>query len=287
MSSNFVTSFLVFASLFGSAANLRAQYENRPLSPDQEQPEAQQAIGGADQTTAQQGVARLSIVQGDVNVKRGDSGDLVAAAINAPLMPQDHVQTSDGSRAEVQLDSANMIRLAPNTDLGFADLEYRRFQVQLGAGTIIYRVLRDSNAQAEVDTPSIALRPTQQGNYRISVLDDGSTQITVRSGELQVYSPGGTQNLEAGQTMLVRGDSSDPQFQMSSQIAPDQFDDWSANRDRELLASRSYQYVSPDIYGADDLDAYGNWVPSQYGNVWEPQESRIGLGPLQPRAMGF
>ena len=72
-------------------------------------------------------------------------------------------------------------------------------------------------------------------------------------------------------SMLVRGDSSDPEFQMADQPAPDQFDDWSANRDRQLLASQSYQHVSRDIYGADDLDAYGNWVPSQYGDVWEPR----------------
>lgn len=241
------------------------QYPQTQQYPDQAPAQSDQA---ADQ---QHAVARISIVQGDVNVKRGDSGDLVAAAVNAPLLAQDHLQTSDGSRAEVELDYANLIRLGPNTDVGFADLEYHRYQVQLGAGTIVYRVLRDSQAQAEIDTPSIALSPTQKGEYRISVLDDGTTQITVRSGEVEVYSPKGSQRLGAGQTMLVRGDQSDPEFQMTNEIAKDQFDDWCENRDREKLASRSYQYVSRDIYGADDLDQYGNWVPSQYGNVWQPQ----------------
>lgn len=269
MSNKLISSFLAVASMFGTAASLSAQYG----APSRSQyPPSQQQ-------DPQHGVARLSIVLGDVNVKRGDSGDWVAGAINAPLLTQDHVQTSPGARAEIQLDYANMIRLAPNTELGFADLENHQYQVQLGAGTIIYRVLRDSNAPAEIDTPSIALRPTQQGNYLISVLDDGSTQISVNSGALEVYSPSGTQNLEAGQTMLVRGDSSDPQFQMTDQLAPDQFDDWSANRDRQLLASRSYQYVSPDVYGADDLDTYGSWVPSQYGNVWEPRNTGADWAP--------
>jgi hypothetical protein len=138
-------------------ATLRAQYEG-PADQGQQYPQAQQEVPDQGSPAEEQvgdpqgSVARLSILQGDVNVKRGDSGDLVAAAINAPLLTQDHLQTSGGSRAEVQLDSANMIRLAPNTDLGFADLEYHRYQVQLGAGSIIYRVLRDSNAQAEVDS---------------------------------------------------------------------------------------------------------------------------------------
>jgi hypothetical protein len=173
--------------MFGTAATLGAQYTDAPDSEQQDprsQTYAEGSTGQDQQADQQRTVARLSIAQGDVNVKRGDSGDLVAAVVNAPLLPQDHVQTSDGSRAEVQLDYANMIRLAPNTDVGFADLEYHRYQVQLGAGSIIYRVLRDSDAQAEIDTPSVAVRPTQQGDYRVSVLDDGSTEITVRSGEL-------------------------------------------------------------------------------------------------------
>ncbi len=230
--------------------------------------------GGSQQDLAadrQHGVARLSIVQGDVNVKRADTGELVAAVMNAPLVAPDRLQTSPGSRAEVELDSANLIRLAPNTDLGFAGLEYHRYQVQLGAGTIIYRVLRDSDAQAEVDTPSIAVRPVAQGEYRISVMEDGTTQITVRSGTAEIYSPRGSQQLGMGRTTLVRGNPADPEFQTTYEIGRDQFDDWSANRDRELLASQSYQYVSRDVDGADDLDAYGNWVPSGYGQVWAPR----------------
>ncbi len=243
----------------------------QPYAQASQDPNAQ---GPTDQDPAmdqQHGVARISIVQGDVNVRRGDNGELVAAVMNAPLMTQDHVQTSPGSRAEVELDYGNLIRLGPNTDLRFADLEYHRYQVQLGAGTIIYRVLRDSNAQAEIDTPNIAVSPAGQGEYRISVLEDGTTQITVRSGQAQVYSQRGSQMLAGGHTILVRGNPADAEFQQGYEIVRDQLDDWSANRDRDLLASQSYQYVSHDIYGAEDLDAYGDWVPSQYGQVWAPR----------------
>lgn len=231
---------------------------------------AQDPNAGQNPADAQHGVARLSIVQGDVNVKRGDTGELVAAVTNAPVMMQDHLQTSPGSRAEVELDYGNLIRLAPNTDVGFADLEYHRYQVQLAAGTIIYRVLRDSNGQTEVDTPSIALRAEGQGEYRVSVLDDGTTQISVRSGQAEIFSPRGSERVSAGRTILVRGNPADPEFQPTYEAPRDQFDDWSANRDRELLGSQSYRYVSPDVYGAEDLDANGSWVPSQYGQVWQP-----------------
>ncbi|MGC2658576.1 MAG: FecR family protein, partial [Bryobacteraceae bacterium] len=227
--------------------------------------------GDVDVNDPERGVARVSIAQGDVNIRRGDTGALVAAVVNAPLMGQDHLQTSDGSRAEVEFDYGNLVRLAPDTDLVFADVEYHRYQIQLAAGTIIYRVLRNANSQSEIDTPSIAVHPTQLGEYRISVMPDGTTQVSVRSGALEIYSPQGTQNLGPGQAMLVRGSQQSPEFEMVGVPAPDQFDGWSEQRDSEMLASRSYQHVNPEIYGADDLDQYGNWVPSQYGQVWAPQ----------------
>ena len=242
--------------------------------PDQQQSSPQQDAA-ADQ---KHGVARLSIAQGDVNIKLGN-GELTGAALNAPLLAQDHLQTSEGSRAEVELDAANLVRLAPNTDIGFADLEYHRYQLQLGAGTIIYRVLRQSDAQVEVDTPSVGFRPASVGEFRLSVLADGTTQITARSGQGEIFGPRGSQALPAGQTVFVRGNSGDPEFRSAPEIARDQFDDWSAHRDSDLLGSQSYRYVSQDVAGAADLDNYGKWVPSQYGQVWTPQAEPAGWSP--------
>ena len=233
------------------------------------------------------GVARLSIVQGDVNVKRSDNGQLTAAVVNASLVTQDRVQTADGSRAEVELDSANLVRLAPNTDLGLADLEYHRYQLQIGAGTLIYRVLRQSNSQVEVDTPSVGFRPLGEGEFRISVLEDGTTEITARAGAGEIFGPRGSQRVTGGQTVLVRGDANDPQFRSTSEVAHDQFDDWSEHRDRDLLASQSYRFVSQDIPGADDLDNYGNWVPSQYGQVWAPQGEPANWSPYSTGQWGW
>lgn len=218
-------------------------------------------------------MARISVLVGDVNVRRGDTGQLVGAAVNAPLSGRDRLQTGPGSRAEIELDGADLLRLGPNTDVGFADLQYKRYQVQLGAGTIVYRVLRQSDAQGEIDTPSIAVRAITPGVYRISVLDDGTTQIAVRTGEVEIAGPRGTQRERAGQSIAVRGNPSDPEFLEIPEVGRDQLEDWSAGRDGELLSSQSAGRVGPEVDGADDLDRYGNWVPSQYGDVWAPQEA--------------
>jgi len=106
------------------------------------QPMANQDEQGRDFAADQQhGVARIRVVQGDVNVKRGDNGELTGAIMNAPLLSRDHIETSPGSRAEVELDAGMIVRLAPDTDVAFANLAYQRSQLQLGIGTLIVRVL--------------------------------------------------------------------------------------------------------------------------------------------------
>jgi len=218
------------------------------------------------------GVARISLMNGDVSVRRGDSGDLVAAALNAPLMAEDRLLTGSGSRAEVQLDWANMVRLAPMTEVRFAGLENQRYQLQVARGMVTFRWLRDSNAQVEISTPSVSVRPVRQGSYRIAVREDGSAEITVRSGEAEISSQRGSERLQAGRTMLVRGEATDPQFQMRASVPNDEWDRWNESRDQQLEQSRSYNYVSHDISGAEDLDNSGTWANvASYGYCWYPQ----------------
>jgi hypothetical protein len=224
-----------------------------------------------DEDSPGQGVARISVINGEVSVRRGDSGDLVAAAINAPLVVSDHLSTGPASRAEVQFDYANMIRLGAETEVRFTDLEYKRYQVQVAVGTVTFRVLRNTDADVEISTPSVSVRPAKRGVYRVTVKEDGSSEITVRNGEAEVFTPRGSERLRAGQTMLARGSSSDPEFQIVAGIPYDSWDRWNEDRDRDLERSRSYQYVSSDIYGAEDLDPYGRWVyAAPYGYVWAP-----------------
>lgn len=218
------------------------------------------------------GVARISVINGDVSVRRGDSGDLIAAAINSPLVVQDRVITGPTARTEVQFDFANMIRVSHNAEIRLAELEYKRYIVQVARGTVTFRVLRDQDADVEISTPSVSVRPVKRGTYRITVHEDGTSQITVRSGEAEIFTPKGSERLKSGRTMSARGTASDPEYQIASEIKDDEWDHWNQRRDKDLERSQSYSYVSPDIYGADDLDNHGRWVfAGSYGWVWSPR----------------
>jgi hypothetical protein len=240
-------------------------------------PQGGAADGGDQQdgpASAAAGVARISLLNGDVSVRRGDSGDYVAAVQNAPVMVQDSIQTGSGARAEVQFDIANMVRLAQTTEVHFTDLQNGRFQMQLGRGTITYRLLRDTNAQVEIDTPSISIRPTQQGVYRITVTDDGQTYVTPRNGQVEVFTPKGSQAVQTGQTLMARGPSSDPEYQMVGALNRDEWDNWSDTRDQvfQQAWANTQRYVPQGVYGTEELAGQGQWVntPEYGGYAWAP-----------------
>ena len=217
------------------------------------------------------GVARISLVNGDVTVRRGDTGDLTSAAPNGPLLVNDLLATGPNSTAEIQFDGANMIRLGNSSEVRIGELEYGHYLVQIASGTTMFKVLRNSTADVEISTPTVSVRPTEQGSYRITVLPDGTTEITVRSGRADIFSPRGSESLSPGRTMEARGTPLDPEYMIVAAIPNDDWDRWNADRDRTLDRAISTRYVPPDVSGAEDLDAYGQWQndPS-YGNVWVP-----------------
>src|ERR1700685_2557219 len=104
------------------------------------------------------GVARISLISGDVSIRRGDSGDVVAATVNAPLMVQDGLLTSSSGSAELQFDPGTLLRMTANGEVRMATLDNHSYQLQLATGTITFRVLRP-DSQSEIDTPSVAVRP--------------------------------------------------------------------------------------------------------------------------------
>ncbi len=224
-----------------------------------------------EQRPPERGVARISLLNGEVSVRRGDSGDVMAAAVNAPLILEDRLLTNSSSRAEIQFDSSNVLRVGANSEVRMGDLQYKQFKAQLALGTFTYRVLRAGDGQAELDTPVVGIRPLRPGVYRITIREDGSTELTVREGEAEVLSHGGSERIQAGSTLLARGSADDPEFQIVAELGGDDWDRWNSDRDRDLEHSRSYQYVSRDIEGAEELDQHGRWLNDPtYGNVWQP-----------------
>ena len=222
------------------------------------------------------GVARISLIQGDVATQRGDTGDWAAAALNQPLVGGDRISTGDNSRAELQLDHANILRLGNNSQAKIATVERAQnqraqIQVQIWQGLAYYTVFKDSEAEVEIDTPNAAIRPTSKdGVYRVEVTGF-ETQVIVRAGAIDMATPQGSARVEVGQGATVRGTTNEAGNVLGGAPAMDSWDSWNIDRDGVIRNAQSWNYTNRYYVGSEDLDVYGHWVNvPDYGRVWSP-----------------
>jgi Family of unknown function (DUF6600)/FecR protein len=225
-------------------------------------------VAAQDETST--GVARVSLIQGDVTTQRADSGTWVSAIINTPLVPGDTIATGAGARAEVQLDYADVVRLDQNTEVKIADLTRSRIQLQVARGLVDYVVVGGAGAASEVDTPNVAVEPSGTGVFRIDVNSAELSDVTVRKGEAQVATPQGSTTVNSGQQITIQG-TQNPEYQIADAQALDGWDRWNSGRNQTIERAQNYEHVNQYYTGAQDLDSQGHWVQvPNYDWCWTP-----------------
>jgi hypothetical protein len=272
---------LSFMGTFMGTKSARAQ--NPPYQPPNSQqpygqpqygqsPSGQQPADGqqSPQMDTDAGVARASFIHGDVSMQRGDNNDVSAVTLNTPLMSGDKISTGGDSRTELQLDFANVLRLDSNAEANLTTLTRSRIQLQISQGLANYTVLKGSEADIEIDTPNVSVRP-HEGRYRIEVNADGDSLISVREGDADVSTPEGSTQVHKGQLITIRGSANDAQYRVTDASGNDDWDKWNKDRDGVIYNAQSYQHTNRYYTGAGDLDGNGTWseVPD-YGPVWVP-----------------
>jgi hypothetical protein len=265
-------------------AQQQAQDDDAPPLPDQNQADQIQIQDEAanqqseqasqqeqqQQATTQPGVGRVSWIRGDVSTQRGDNGEWVAAIVNTPISQGDRVSTGDRSRAELQLDYADTLRISDRVTVKIATLTRSQILLQVGEGLATYSVNRGAEASSEIDTPNASIRPLGEGEYRILVNSDAETQVVIRRGSADISTPQGTTRVDAGQMITIAG-TDNPQYKVSQALSRDDWDNWNSERSRAFTNSEGSRNTNRYYTGSQDLDPYGRWttVPD-YGRVWVP-----------------
>jgi hypothetical protein len=234
------------------------------------------------QSDFRQTVARVAYVQGDGSFQRGDDPDnWQPLALNVPMTIGDRVWTGGAGRLELQAPGFRAF-LAPGTELAALNLTEDVQQYSVAQGTASFRVISmDPEDEFEIDTPNASISLERPGLYRIYVDADGNTRFAVRLGEARVSAAGGEVSLRAGEEIIVTG-IDDPEYDVVAIPLADSWDRWVSTRELRRHEVVSYDYTSPDVLGAEDLDAYGDWqsVP-QYGRVWRPRSIAAGWAPYR------
>jgi len=231
--------------------------------------------------------ARLSDVEGDVQLTQGSQILANPALVNTPLFEGTQITTKDDGRAELQFDDGSVARISPNSSLKIAALR------QDGSSTHAELLLQNGLAYFEFQGDTAGSHMVARFGDS-SVTASGFTVLRVSldnlPGELAVFS--GNAHLQRGNTLsldLHGGESvalnaADPNiYNLAETIEPDSWDAWNADRDQDLTSQEasktaaSGSAVNSNNPAWGDLDANGNWynVPGQ-GYVWSPTEAASG-----------
>ena len=216
------------------------------------------------------GAARVSLINGEVSTMRGDSGEWMATTVNAPLGQGDKISTGSNSSAEIQLDHANIIRLDQRTEARIATLSNNRIQIQVAQGRLNFTLFSGNEADVEIDTPNVALRPLEEGIYRIQVNSDSETEIICRKGKAEIMTSEGSTQIGKNDQIIVRG-TENAQYRVAKAPGNDDWDRWNEGRDHAISDAQSWQHANRNYTGASDLDQYGRWDNTPgYGDTWTP-----------------
>lgn len=219
------------------------------------------------------GVARVAFIEGDASYLRGDADDWTGVAVNAPLVTGDRFYTAADSRAEIQLDPVTYARLSSETEISMLELGPDVTQIRMTLGLATFRVRRNPDGRhVEIDTPGGAFVVREAGAYRVNVERNGDTNVQVRDGEVTAYVAGEEYQIADGRGVAIEGigDAARPRIYAAS--GADGWDAWESQRAGRIENAVSTQYVSDGIYGAEDLDDYGDWESTaDYGPVWRPR----------------
>ena len=226
-------------------------------------------------------LSRISLIEGEVLLQRGDDEEWVAASVNMPLRPHDKLWATDDARAEVEFDNGITVRLAENSNLDLISLEpdWIHLQLTLGVASFEAKAPFRTGAQRpflEIDTPQATAQLTRSTAFRADVAEDGSTVITVRNGEVELSRDEGPVVIAADQRVSIEGGDS-PDYLVDSAGEPDEWDRWNKDRDAQRAAAESHEHLPADTeMGVSELNTYGGWNQIQpYGWVWAP---RVGVG---------
>ena len=245
----------------------------------------------------QRTVARVSLVAGQVGHRHSADGadEWFDATINLAVGEGDEICTGEDGRTEIQTDLGITVRLASSSYCQFSRLTPPDIRLSLTSGTATLRlkpvgrggsvVTDDANPSGtepeisnfEVSTPTVSITSRSGGTFRVTVNDDGRTELVVREGQVEVYRQ------EIGHLVVAAGrmftiDGADVSlFSVRSARPPDEWDRWNERRNGEIENAvpppdgQAVAVVPAGLAGYSELNRYGEWLETrEYGRVWSP-----------------
>lgn len=219
-------------------------------------------------------IVRLSEVKGIVHVDRNIGRGFEPGIPNLPIVEGSKIGTDDGV-AEVEFEDNSTLRLAPDTQVEFPQLE----RSPSGSTLSTVHVLKGTAYVSLVSTKgnqftlafgkeSLALQPST--HLRVNLKETGA-EVAVLDGTLHINGPQGSTDVPKKKTVTFPATDSDAPT-VAKNVEEETFDSWdhTASGYHARTASLLGSSGSPYSYGVNDLSYYGSFMNSGCGSMWRP-----------------
>jgi hypothetical protein len=178
-------------------------------------------------------IVRLSYVDGDVEIDKGDGHGFVTAFMNMPVLHQSKLWARDGI-AEVEFENGTSIRLTPDTIVAFNDLSADSdgrllTKVELTQGTAYFDVRHRDPDTFELQLGRERVEFPKSAHFRVDN-ENRQFELAVLGGELQVAS-GNDAEVAVNKGETIRLDTDDPdRYQLAKGFDSENYDSWDHDR---------------------------------------------------------
>lgn len=228
------------------------------------------------------GAARLSNVDGQVQVMQNGQTVSSQALQNMPLFALMQVSTASDGKAEIQFEDGSVARIAPNSVMTLMALNGPNgAEVALNRGLGYFEVPTGSTGQLRVRFGASTATAASGTVLRLR-MDTPPGDLAVFAGQAHLDRVGGTTvDLQTGESVTLDASTAGG-FRRSESIESDSWDAWNQDRDQALNSEATQQTdTSANVTGNtapnpawSTLDANGVWYQMPDGNyVWSPYEA--------------
>src|SRR4030042_1221668 len=220
--------------------------------------------------SADLGHMRISLMEGDVQIKTPEAGDWGLASINGPLQEGGQIWVPQGARVEMQLIMGAFIRLDEDSAFQILSMDKDSSQFYLSQGRAYVYYEAAGGSVIQVDTPDTSTRAVDRAIFRIDIPGE-YTDVAVYKGYVETENKVGNKRINAGEMLSLGQDTDGEGAPMGP---PDEWEKWNKARNDRVFARKgeSSRYLPAELSAYSyDFDNSGRWgqVPD-YGYVWTP-----------------
>ncbi len=218
---------------------------------------------------------KVNLVEGAVLVER-KNGKNTGLDKSDELVVGEKVSTGSNGKAEILLNPGSYLRLAENSEFEFTTTGLDDLQLKLNRGSAIFEVITNSNQGfiIGIQTPQTKTFILESGVYRIDILADNSTKVSVWKGKAQIGEKD-AQFIKGGKSATVK--NSQVAVSKFDRDNKDSLDNWSKIRAKDLMAInaklregnlRNSLIDSFSNRGWNTYNSYGVWVYNRTSGTW-------------------